>query len=235
MKLAAADPVEFLESSPEGRSLPCRSVNTSMQLRNLSIGTIPAYGQSWDLREAFDRSRLAWLIVRVLKPRVIHLGTPCTAFSQIGRQSPSADDWSLVAFSVAVCEHQRRTYGFVSVENPASSNLWHTEMWQEAFGSPTQPQISVVLLPLRRLPARASAPCGGRRRSANVQASALDGELLARRRRATLPTSLAGACRRTPSAPPDPRKRSHSLGLGVLVCLQRTIPLSDVRRHSAGH
>ena len=38
----------------------------------------PAYGHRWGLSTPDGRARLAYLVVQVLHPKAVHLGTPCT-------------------------------------------------------------------------------------------------------------------------------------------------------------
>ena len=52
---------------------------------------MPSYGKSWDFRKIEDQRNVAWLIVAVLIPMVIHLGTPCTKMCSIGKRVVDAD------------------------------------------------------------------------------------------------------------------------------------------------
>ena len=141
-------PVEFLEIFAGGAQLTLQVKQHGCSTAHPIDWNYPSYGQNWDLREPLHRGRLAWLIARALRPRVIHLGTPCTAFSQIGKQSPGADDWALVSFTILICRHQQRNRSFASVENPATSNLWRTEIWATAFRPPRGATGALGLFPL---------------------------------------------------------------------------------------
>ena len=47
-------------------------------------------GLRWNLSRASDQNRLAYLITKVLRPALIHLGIPCTKLCQIGQRQGCA-------------------------------------------------------------------------------------------------------------------------------------------------
>ena len=87
------------------------------------------------------RLRLAHLLNRVLRPLVVHSGTPCTAFSILGKRNPQQADWDLLQFTIDVAIHLSFQGLLMSVENPTSSALWAQPRWLEHFGSRTQPML----------------------------------------------------------------------------------------------
>ena len=100
-----------------------------------------AYGQTWDLTLETHRLRLAHLLNRVLRPLVMHSGTPCTAFSILGKRNPQQADWDLLQFTIDVAIHQSFQGLLMSVENPTSSALWVQPRWLEHFGSRARPML----------------------------------------------------------------------------------------------
>ena len=52
-----------------------------------------------------DQADAAWLITRVLKPKLIHLGTPCTDMSRLGSGQLSEATLARNEFSRMVLEH----------------------------------------------------------------------------------------------------------------------------------
>jgi len=96
------------------------------------------YGRAWDLTSREDRSRVAFLIKKVLKPLCIHVATPCTKWSIIGKGAPSAQDFELAAFSLDILVHQDEQGLVAGHENPGTSALW--ALWESTLGSPGKPK-----------------------------------------------------------------------------------------------
>ncbi|CAJ1403243.1 unnamed protein product [Effrenium voratum] len=80
-----------------------------------------SYGRDWDLRKNSDRALLAWLISKVMKPKVLHVGAPCEKLSRLGEQTPSSEDLALAEFSCDLLSHQEKANGIGTLENPAGS------------------------------------------------------------------------------------------------------------------
>ena len=57
-----------------------------------------SYGRDWDLRKNSDRALLAWLISKVMKPKVLHVGAPCEKLSRL-------EDLALAEFSCDLLSH----------------------------------------------------------------------------------------------------------------------------------
>eukprot|EP00969_Alexandrium_andersonii_P249675 11034751-Alexandrium_andersonii.AAC.1 len=60
----------------------------------------PSYGRDWDLGQERPRRMLLWLLQRVLRPRAIHVATPCTRWCVLGARKADAEALALVVFSV---------------------------------------------------------------------------------------------------------------------------------------
>ena len=65
------------------------------------------YERCWCLDRAADQNDCAWLIVYSLKPKVIHLGTPCTNMCQIGQGVIDKATESQNKFTIKTCQHQQ--------------------------------------------------------------------------------------------------------------------------------
>ena len=66
-----------------------------------------SYGQVWNLAKGPGRRRLLWLILRVLRPRGLHMATPCTKWCILGLAVPDAAAWALVALTIDCLLHQQ--------------------------------------------------------------------------------------------------------------------------------
>ena len=82
------------------------------------------YERSWHLDQEGDQADLAWLLVYVLKPKVIHLGTPCTKMCRIGARQIDNRMEKQNEFSAKCLLHQEATNLFGSVENPKGTRLY---------------------------------------------------------------------------------------------------------------
>ena len=71
-------PVDFLEVFPGFGELTLRVHEAGCSVADgMDRGRI-TYGRTWHLDRIEDQSDLAWIIIHVFKPKVVHLGTPCT-------------------------------------------------------------------------------------------------------------------------------------------------------------
>ncbi len=64
------------------------------------------YERAWCLERKVDQPDLAWLLVYVLRPGVIHLGTPCTKMCEAGARQMDDTTHMLNEFSRKVALHQ---------------------------------------------------------------------------------------------------------------------------------
>ena len=64
------------------------------------------YERNWNLETVSDQADLAWLLVYILKPTVVHLGTPCTNMCVIGAKQLGKATNEQNKFSRVVLEHQ---------------------------------------------------------------------------------------------------------------------------------
>ena len=99
-----------------------------------------SYGRDWDLRKNSDRALLAWLISKVMKPKVLHVGAPCEKLSRLGEQTPSSEDLALAEFSCDLLSHQEKANGIGTLENPVGSLLFSLELFVKRFGTLVEPR-----------------------------------------------------------------------------------------------
>ena len=99
-----------------------------------------SYGRDWDLRKNSDRALLAWLISKVMKPKVLHVGAPCEKLSRFGEQTPSSEDLALAEFSCDLLSHQEKANGIGTLENPVGSLLFSLELFVKRFGTLVEPR-----------------------------------------------------------------------------------------------
>ena len=64
------------------------------------------YERCWCLEKKADQCDCAWLIVYSLKPKRLHLGTPCTNMCQIGTGIIDAATAAQNEFTAVVLAHQ---------------------------------------------------------------------------------------------------------------------------------
>ena len=83
---------------------------------------------------------LSWLIRCVLRPKGMHVATPCTPWCIIGVGKPDEVAWALLAFTVDLLQFQEVNGVLGSFETPRSSALVKQEPWIEAFGSLQAPR-----------------------------------------------------------------------------------------------
>ena len=98
------------------------------------------YERCWNLETESDQADLAWLLVYMLKPVVIHLGTPCTNMCVIGAKQVGPGTTQQNSFSRIVLEHQERVKCFGSVETPVGSSLYRQAEWTGSFGVVERPK-----------------------------------------------------------------------------------------------
>ena len=94
-----------------------------------------SYERTWHLQNQQDQADLAWLIIVVLQPLLIHCAIPCTEMGQLGKGKISPDTEKLIEFTRKACLYQHIAGRFASVENPMRSKLWEQEKWIDAFGA----------------------------------------------------------------------------------------------------
>ena len=89
------------------------------------------YERTWHL-DRQDQADLAWLLCYVHKPKVVHLGTPCTKMCVLGKQQIDQATEMQNEFTRKVVLHQQAHSWKASVEQPkvpfcmSSLSLWST-------------------------------------------------------------------------------------------------------------
>ena len=87
----------------------------------------------------------AWLLVYSLRPKVVHLGTPCTKMCVLSQAWPNhALDEATHAqnrFTHAVMTHQHAEGLGASVENPRGSLLFKQKEFVKSFGKMSVPVV----------------------------------------------------------------------------------------------
>ena len=76
------------------------------------------YGRCWCLETPRDQEDCAWLLVYALRPKVVHLGTPCTKMSVAGSRKIDSATEAQNEFTWKVAVHQQAEGLGVSIENP---------------------------------------------------------------------------------------------------------------------
>ena len=94
------------------------------------------YDRCWCLDQKGDQGDCAWLLVYSLKPKVVHLGTPCTKMCRLGKQEIDEATKATNEFTKACCEHQLALKLLAGVENPKGTILHSQPDWIAAFGDP---------------------------------------------------------------------------------------------------
>ena len=92
------------------------------------------YGRTWHLDTPEDQSDLAWIIIHVLKPKMIHLGTPCTKQCQIGPRTIDTATKAMNDLTKAICQYQSAIGLYFSVETPKGALIFTQPDWVEFFG-----------------------------------------------------------------------------------------------------
>ena len=89
----------------------------------------PAYGRSWDLVRPEAQEQLEWLLTNVLKPRGLHVATPCTPWCILGANRPDKAARALLLLSVRLLRRQDQLGFLGSFETPLGSRLVKEKEW----------------------------------------------------------------------------------------------------------
>ena len=98
------------------------------------------YERTWHLDRHEDQADLAWLLCYVLKPKVVHLGTPCTKMCVLGKQQIDHATEMQNEFTRKVMLHQQAHSWKASVEQPKGSILYEQPKFVEHFGRIDDPK-----------------------------------------------------------------------------------------------
>jgi len=99
------------------------------------------YERCWCLETQKDQADLAWILVYSLRPKVVHMGTPCTRMSQMGQRDIDPDTRRQNEFTRKVALHQDAEGLGASVENPRGSMLTEQKEFVESFGNFDAPKL----------------------------------------------------------------------------------------------
>ena len=83
------------------------------------------YARVWQLQSQPDQADLAWLLVHVLKPTVVHMGTPCTNMCLPGRKQLDEATQNMNCLTGMILRHQESLGRYASVETPVGLSLIH--------------------------------------------------------------------------------------------------------------
>ena len=97
------------------------------------------YERCWCLETRTDQADLAWLIVYALRPKVVHMGTPCTKMCVIGEGKLDAATEFQNEFSRTVAVYQAAEGLGASLENPKGSKLVEQPSFVKTFGDLESP------------------------------------------------------------------------------------------------
>ena len=81
------------------------------------------YDRHWCLETVRDQNDCAWLLVRQLRPKVVHMATPCSRMSVAGPRDIDPATAAQNAFTCKVALHQDAEGLGASIENPAGTLL----------------------------------------------------------------------------------------------------------------
>ena len=116
--------VDVLELFAGGASLSRACLAAGMKVASALDILYHSYGRAWDLSRADHQADLAYLIVFVFKPKVIHLGLQCKDYCLLGKNEPSPETEACLKFSLLCMDHQDAVELGASLENPWGSDLW---------------------------------------------------------------------------------------------------------------
>ncbi len=86
-----------------------------------------------------DQADLAFVLVFVLKPKVVHHGTPCTRMCLAGKRDIDAATHRQNEFSRKSLVHQVSVGMHGSAENPKGTLLYVEPGWTKCFGTVAEP------------------------------------------------------------------------------------------------
>ena len=98
------------------------------------------YDRCWHLDNKGDQCDCAWLLVYSLRPKAVHLGTPCTDMCLIGQGKLNESTISQNEFTHAVAVHQVKEGLGCSIENPKGSLLFQQPLFVKTFGTIDEPK-----------------------------------------------------------------------------------------------
>ena len=117
-KWIALEAVEFVEVYRGFGEMTIRVAEAGLTVSEGFDKYATTYGKRWCLDERKDQEDLALLIVRILKPYVVHCGTPCTTMCRIGNRVVTKAAKGQNMISLLIMEHQMIHGLGGSVENP---------------------------------------------------------------------------------------------------------------------
>jgi len=92
------------------------------------------YERCWHLDQKGDQQDFAWMVTGCLRPKVLHLGTPCTRMCRMGKRDADEETRQQNKLTRIVAKHQEANKLGASVENPQGSTLFEEEEWITDFG-----------------------------------------------------------------------------------------------------
>ena len=98
-----------------------------------------AYGRHWDLSDPATIELYSWLIAIGLRPGSVHLGTPCTWPSVLGKAQHPEISQTFVKLTIDTANHQESYEWLCSVENLVGSGLMKLPEWIASFGTIDEP------------------------------------------------------------------------------------------------
>ena len=98
------------------------------------------YERCWHLDTPTGQADCAWLIVYQLRPKVIHLGTPCTKMCLLGPRQVDKETKMQNEFTKKVALHQAGEGLGASIENPKGSLLFDEPEIVGTFGTVDAPK-----------------------------------------------------------------------------------------------
>ena len=113
--------VDFLEFFDGTRALTL-AVRAEGETAGEGIDRVrPSYGHDWDLTEKAVRARARWLICELLRPRSLHIASPCTRWCVLGVNQPGELEYQLRDLAVECLLHQESVGALGSHETPRAA------------------------------------------------------------------------------------------------------------------
>ena len=125
--------VEFLEVFSGFCELTFRVSEMGIKAGEGIDGSVVSYGRCWWLTDESTVKDFAWLVTRVLRPRAIHAGTPCTHLSVLGNRDYPESSRQLVDLTIRMAEHQEYRGYLMSIETPKGSLLTKLDEFNKYF------------------------------------------------------------------------------------------------------
>ena len=98
--------VDVLELFAGCASLTRACLAAGMKVASVLDILYQSYGRAWDFSRQDPQADVAYLVVFVLRPKVVHLGLQCRDYCSLGRNQPTPESEACVEFAGMCAAHQ---------------------------------------------------------------------------------------------------------------------------------